>query len=391
MGFGEASRPVVARESGQAGGTRPPAGGAPPAPRAATRGDAQPGTIHVGSRRTIVRRSRGAPSLGRKGGEMRYRSFGRNGWRVGEVGYGMWGMGGWTGSDDVQSRLSLEAAVARGVNFFDTAQSYGDGHSELLLGRLMAVHPDKRLYTATKVPPRNQQWPSRQGVPLAEVFPRDYVRRCVDISCANLGVETIGLLQLHVWEDDWLADGDLQRTVAELRKEGSIRAFGLSLNRWQPWNGVKAVQSGLVDSVQVVYNIFDQAPEDELFPACREHGVAVIARAPFDEGSLTGTLTLESKWPADDWRNGYFAPASLAESVKRVDALRPLVPAGTTMAQMALRFILSNPDVGVVIPGMRRIENVEMNTAAAEMGPLPPDLLAELRKHRWDRPAIRSR
>jgi aryl-alcohol dehydrogenase-like predicted oxidoreductase len=322
---------------------------------------------------------------------MRYRSFGRNGWRVGEVGYGMWGMGGWTGSDDVQSRLSLEAAVARGVNFFDTAQSYGDGHSELLLGRLMAAHSDKRLYTATKVPPRNREWPSRQGVPLAEVFSRDYVRRCVDISCANLGVETIGLLQLHVWEDDWLVDGDLQRTVAELRKEGSIRAFGLSLNCWQPWNGVKAVQSGLVDSVQVVYNIFDQSPEDELFPACREHGVAVIARAPLDEGSLTGALTLDSKWPADDWRNGYFAPANLAESVKRVDGLRPLVPAGTTMAQMALRFILSNPDVSVVIPGMRRIENVEMNATAAEMGPLPPDLLAELRKHRWDRPSIRSR
>ena len=316
---------------------------------------------------------------------MRYRSFGRTGWRVGEVGYGMWGMGGWTGSDDVQSRSSLEAAVARGVNFFDTAQAYGDGHSELLLGRLMASHADKRLYTATKVPPRDRHWPSRRGVPLAEVFSRDYVRRFVDISCGNLGVETIGLLQLHVWEDDWLANGDLQRTVAELKREGSIRAFGISLNRWEPWNGVKAVRSGLVDSVQVIYNIFDQAPEDELFPACRENAVAVIARVPFDEGSLTGNLTLESKWPPDDWRGTYFVPENLAASVARADALKALVPSGMTMAEMALRFILSNPDVSTVIPGMRKTANVETNTAGSDAGPLPPDLLAELRKHRWDR------
>jgi aryl-alcohol dehydrogenase-like predicted oxidoreductase len=316
---------------------------------------------------------------------MRYRSFGRTGWRVGEVGYGMWGMGGWTGSDDIQSRASLEAAVARGVNFFDTAQAYGDGHSELLLGRLMASHADKRLYTATKVPPRDRQWPSRRGVPLAEVFSRDYVRRFVDISCANLGVETIGLLQLHVWEDDWLANGDLQRTVAELKREGSIRAFGISLNRWEPWNGVKAVRSGLVDSVQVIYNIFDQAPEDELFPACRENAVAVVARVPFDEGSLTGNLTLESKWPPDDWRGTYFVPENLTASVAHADALKPLVPPGMTMAEMALRFILSNPDVSTVIPGMRKTANVEGNTAASDAGPLPPDLIAELRKHRWDR------
>jgi Predicted oxidoreductases (related to aryl-alcohol dehydrogenases) len=316
---------------------------------------------------------------------MRYRSFGRTGWRIGEVGYGMWGMGGWTGSDDIQSRASLEAAVARGVNFFDTAQAYGDGHSELLLGRLMASHADKRLYTATKVPPRDRQWPSRRGVPLAEVFSRDYVRRFVDISCANLGVETIGLLQLHVWEDDWLTNGDLQRTVAELKREGSIRAFGISLNRWEPWNGVKAVRSGLVDSVQVIYNIFDQAPEDELFPACRENAVAVIARVPFDEGSLTGNLTLESKWPPDDWRGTYFVPENLAASVAHADALKPLVPPGMTMPEMALRFILSNPDVSTVIPGMRKTVNVEANTAASDAGPLPPDLMAELRKHRWDR------
>ncbi len=313
---------------------------------------------------------------------MRQRTFGRMGWQVGEVGYGMWGMGDWSGSDDAESLASLDLAVERGVNFFDTANAYGDGHSERLLARLLAANPN--VFGATKVPPMNRQWPSRRGVPLADTYPRDYVRRYVDISRANLGVESIDLLQLHVWEDDWLG-GEIERTVEELKREGSIKAFGVSLNRWEPWNGVKAVRSGLVDSVQVIYNIFDQSPEDELFPACRENGAAVIARVPFDEGSLTGTLTRESTWPADDWRSTYFVPENLESSVAHADALRPLVPAGMTMPEMALRFILSNPDVSTVIPGMRKARNVEANTAAADAGPLPPALLAELRKHRWDR------
>ena len=313
---------------------------------------------------------------------MRQRIFGRMGWQVGEVGYGMWGMGGWSGSDDAESLASLDLAVEHGVNFFDTAQAYGDGHSERLLARLVAASPN--VYAATKVPPRNRQWPSRRGEPLADAFPSDYVRRYVDISRANLGLESIDLLQLHVWEDDWLG-GEIERTVDELKREGSIKAFGISLNRWEPWNGVKAVRSGLVDSVQVIYNIFDQAPEDELFPACRENGVAVIARVPFDEGSLTGTLTRESTWPVDDWRTTYFVPENLESSVAHADALKPLVPGGMTMAEVALRFILSNPDVSAVIPGMRKARNVEANTAASDAGPLPPALLAELRKHRWDR------
>jgi aryl-alcohol dehydrogenase-like predicted oxidoreductase len=316
---------------------------------------------------------------------MRNRKFGRTGWQVGEVGYGMWGIGEWSGSDDSESLASLDLAVARGVNFFDTAQAYGDGHSEQLLAKLLAEHRGTEILGATKVPPKNRQWPSRRGVPLAEVFPRDYVREYVDISRANLGVESIDLLQLHVWEDDWLAGGDLERTVEEFKREGSIRAFGISLNRWEPWNGVKAVRSGLVDSVQVIYNVFDQAPEDELFPACRENEVAVIARVPFDEGSLTGTVTRASKWPAEDWRATYFVPENLEASVAHVEALQPVVPAGMTMPEMALRFILSNPDVTAVIPGMRKPRNVESNVAASGAGPLPADLLAELRKHRWDR------
>jgi aryl-alcohol dehydrogenase-like predicted oxidoreductase len=316
---------------------------------------------------------------------MRHRTFGRIGWSVGEVGYGTWGMGEWSGSDDTESTASLELAVAAGVDFFDTAQSYGGGRSERLLAPLIAAHRGEGIRVATKVPPGNGEWPARPGVPLSEVFPRDYMRDAVEISRTNLGVDAIDLLQLHQWDDDWLAGGELARTVAELKGEGSIRAFGISLNRREPWNGIAAVRSGLVDAVQVVYNIFDQEAEDELFPACREHDVAVIARCPFDEGSLTGNLTLQTTWPAGDWRGKYFNPDNLAQSVARADALEPLVPAGTTMADLALRFILSNPDVSAVIPGMRKPAHVRTNTAASAAGPLPAELMAELRRHRWDR------
>ncbi|MGD0120995.1 MAG: aldo/keto reductase [Candidatus Limnocylindrales bacterium] len=316
---------------------------------------------------------------------MRLRTFGRLGWKVSEIGYGMWGMGGWSGSDDRQSMASLELAAARGVNFFDTAQAYGEGHSEQLLAMLLKGNSGKRIFAATKVPPMNRLWPSRRGVPLADVFPRAYVRRYVDISRSNLGVDTIDLLQLHVWEDDWLDSGELAQTVAELKREGWIRAFGISQNRWEPWNGIRAVRSGLVDAVQLIYNIFDQAPEDELFPACRQNQVAVIARVPFDEGSLTGSLTLKSTWPEGDWRGTYFVPENLKASVTHADALKPLLPAGVSMAELALRFILSNPDVSTVIPGMRKLANVEANIAASEAGPLSAELIARLRAHRWDR------
>jgi aryl-alcohol dehydrogenase-like predicted oxidoreductase len=316
---------------------------------------------------------------------MKFRTFGRLGWQVSEIGYGMWGMGGWSGSDDLASIASLDLAASRSVNFYDTAQAYGDGRSEQLLARLMNRYKAKRIFNATKVPPKNRQWPSRRGVPLRQVYPRAYVREYVDISRANLEVDTIDLLQLHVWEDDWLDSGELQRTVAELKGEGSIRAFGISLNRWEPWNGVRAVRAGFVDSVQVIYNIFDQAPEHELFPACRENRVAVIARVPFDEGSLIGNLTVDSTWPEDDWRGTYFVPENLTSTVARVEALRPLLPEGMSMAEMALRFILTNPDVSTVIPGMRQQSNVEANIAASAAGPLPPDLIEALRAHRWDR------
>jgi aryl-alcohol dehydrogenase-like predicted oxidoreductase len=316
---------------------------------------------------------------------MRYRTFGRTGWQVGEVGYGMWGMAGWTGSDDAQSLAALQAAVDGGCNFFDTAWAYGAGHSEQLLGQLVRDNVGRKLYVATKVPPMNRQWPSRRGERIDDVFPAAHIREYAEKSLSNLGVEMIDLLQFHVWEDDWADDDRWQRAVDDLRREGLVSAIGVSVNRWEPWNGLRTLRSGLVDAVQVIYNIFDQAPEDELFPLCREMNIGVIARVPFDEGTLTGTLTKQARWPSGDWRNTYFVKENLEASVDRADALKPLVPPGETMPGMALRFILSNDDVDVVIPGMRKPEHVRANIAASDRGPLSGALLGALKQHRWDR------
>jgi aryl-alcohol dehydrogenase-like predicted oxidoreductase len=316
---------------------------------------------------------------------MQHRRFGRTGWRVGEIGYGMWGMAGWTGSDDEQSLEAMQLAVDLGCNFFDTAWAYGNGHSESLLGRLVRANPPATLHAATKVPPKNRRWPTRRGDRLDDVFPPAYIREYAERSLTNLGLPQVDLLQFHVWEDDWADDERWQRAVDDLRREGLVRAIGVSVNRWEPWNVARTLRTGLVDAVQVIYNIFDQAPEDELFPLCRELDVAVIARVPFDEGSLTGTLTADTRWPEGDWRNSYFVPENLVATVQRVDALRPLVPDGMTMPELALRFILADPDVGVVIPGMRTPAHVRANIAASDGRPLPDDLRRGLRAHRWDR------
>lgn len=305
------------------------------------------------------------------------------------MGYGMWGMGGWTGSDDAESLQSLQRGVDLGCNFFDTAWAYGAGHSEELLGRLLRANPGRRLYAATKVPPKNQEWPSRPEFTLDECYPTEHIDDYVHRSLKNLGLDAIDLIQFHTWEDDWVADDRWAKKMDELKRQGAIRAVGISINRWQPGNGVRAVRAGLVDAVQVIYNIFDQNPEDELFPACREHDVGVIARVPFDEGTLTGALTKDSKWPAGDWRNTYFVPENLSASVDRAEALKRVLPPGMTLPEMALRFILMNETVSTIIPGMRKVRNVESNMAASDRGPLSPALHAELRKHRWVRQPTR--
>lgn len=316
---------------------------------------------------------------------MQYRKFGRLGWQVSEIGYGMWGASGWQGSDDQQSEKSLDIAVERGVNFFDTAWGYGAGHSERLLGELLRRHANKKLYNATKIPPKNFKWPSKSHYKLEECFPASHIKEYTEKSLSNLGIEKIDLMQFHVWEDAWAKNEEWQKAVEDLKKEGKVASFGISVNRWEPNNCLKTLETGLIDSVQVIYNIFDQAPEDELFPYCQENDIAIIARVPFDEGTLTGTLTKDTVFPEDDWRASYFVPENLNASVDKADLLKPLVPQGQTLAEIALRFILMNKVVSTTIPGMRKERNVLANTNVSDGKGLPEELFQKLRSHRWDR------
>lgn len=316
---------------------------------------------------------------------MRYRTFGRTNWKVSEIGYGMWGMAGWTGSDEEESFRSLQLAVDMGCNFFDTAWGYGAGKSESLLGQLVRANKGRKLYTATKMPPKNLKWPSRREFSLDDCFPPDHIEEYVEKSLKNAGLDSFDMMQFHTWEDRWLEDERGIRKMLDLKEQGLFHAIGISINRWEPWNGVKAVNNGFIDSVQVIYNIFDQNPKDELFPACRKMNVAVIARVPFDEGTLTGTLTKNSSWPEGDWRNTYFVKENLDTSVDHAEALKPLIPGGMTMSEMALRFILGEPTISTIIPGMRKTGHVRTNLSTSDAGPLDRKLMKELEKHRWDR------
>jgi len=316
---------------------------------------------------------------------MKYRRFGRTNWQLSEIGYGMWGMGGWKESDDIQSMESLSLAVEKGVNFFDTAWGYGEGHSERLLGKLLKTCPNKKLYTASKIPPKNFKWPAKPHYTFAESYPEEHIRDYTEKTLRNLDQEQIDLMQFHTWDDGWATNEEWQRTVENLKKEGKIAAMGISMNRWEPENGIKALETGLIDAIQVIYNIFDQAPEDHLFPFCESNDIAVIARVPFDEGTLTGNITRETTFPEGDWRGTYFVPENLNASADRADLLRPLIPADSDMARMALKFILENKTIGTIIPGMRKQRNVLANTSTSDGIPLDSKLYAQLRTHRWDR------
>jgi aryl-alcohol dehydrogenase-like predicted oxidoreductase len=329
---------------------------------------------------------------------MRTRTFGRLGWQVSEVGYGLWGIGGWSGADDDESMAALARAIDLGCTFYDTALAYGNGRSEQLLGRVLAQRRRRPsgagghapLRVATKVPPKNLRWPALADYALDDVFPADHIRASTETSLRNLDLPKVDLQQLHVWTDAWARDDRWIRAIDDLKSEGLIEGFGISINRWEPASVLDALDTGVVDSVQVVYNLFDQHPEDELFPRCREKGVAVIARVPFDEGSLSGAVRRGMTWPEGDWRNLYFTPDRLDDTMDRVDELVRDLPAGVSLADLALRFILENPDVSTVIPGMRQVRHVDQNLAASGAEPLGQELVDRLRRHRWTRTYVVS-
>lgn len=316
---------------------------------------------------------------------MKYRNFGKTNWQVSEVGYGMWGMAGWTESSDIQSAKSLDLAVENGVTFFDTAWGYGEGHSEELLGELVRRHPSKKLYTASKIPPKNFNWPAKPEYTFDESYPTAHIVEYTEKTLKNLGLEQLDLMQFHTWDDGWSDREEWQRAIEDLKASGKIGAMGISMNRWEPENGIKALKTGMLDTVQVIYNIFDQNPEDVLFPLCEELNIGIIARVPFDEGTLTGSITKETTFPEGDWRGTYFVPENLISSVEHSDALKPLIPEGMTMAEMALRFITMNKSISTIIPGMRKERNVLANTATSDGNGLSAELHEELKKHRWVR------
>jgi aryl-alcohol dehydrogenase-like predicted oxidoreductase len=319
---------------------------------------------------------------------MRYRTLGRTGLEVSELGFGAWGIGrdAWVGADDDESLRALRLAIEQGVNFLDTAHAYGDGHSEQLVATAVRESAET-VYVATKVPPKNREWPARRGLRPEEVFPADWIVACTEGSLQNLGLETLDLQQLHVWSDEWVGQGDWLDAIERLKREGKIRFLGVSINDHQPENAIRLVETGLVDTVQVIYNVFDQSPEDALFPAVESAQVGVIARVPFDEGALTGSVRPDTTFPEGDFRNEYFAGERKREVWERVQAIaRDLDVEVDRLAEVALRFCLSHPATSVVIPGMRSTRNVERNLQAAAAGPLEAGQLTALRRHRWVAP-----
>ena len=319
---------------------------------------------------------------------MHDRTLGRTGLQVSEIGYGAWGIGqsGWIGAQDQESLQALQRAIDLVVNFIDTALAYGEGHSERLVGQVLRTNPDKRIIVATKIPPKNGQWPAQAGVPVEEAFPGTYIQECTEQSLRNLGTQTIDIQQFHVWNDEWVGQGDWLETIQRLKEQGKIRFFGVSINDLQPDNALRLIETGLVDTVQVIYNIFEQSPEDTLFPACHQHRIGVIVRVALDEGGLTGTVTPESRFDPQDFRSNYFRGNRKQEVYERVQNM--VSDLGITvdeLPEIALRYILSNPVVSTVIPGMRTMRNVERNTALGDGKGLSLEQVQKLKKHRWIR------
>ena len=318
---------------------------------------------------------------------MNYRKLGRTHISVSEIGFGAWGIGGalWKGSQDDESLRALHKAIDLGVNFIDTALAYGQGHSERLIGSVLRERKE-RVYVATKIPPKNGEWPARKGSKLRDVFPHEYIIECTERSLRNLRTDTIDLEQFHVWNDDWTDDAEWSDAIAKLKEQGKISFFGVSINDHEPGNALRLGESGKVETFQVIYNIFDQSPEEKLFPFCRKHDIGIIVRVPFDEGSLTGSITPETRFQPGDFRDAYFRGERKQQVHERVGKLKELLGSeAETLPELALRFVLSHPAVSTVIPGMRRVSNVEANCRISDGRRLSDGLVVELRKHRWDR------
>jgi aryl-alcohol dehydrogenase-like predicted oxidoreductase len=319
---------------------------------------------------------------------MNKRTLGRTGLPVSEIGFGAWGIGGaqWIGATEDESLRALHRAVDLGLNFVDTALAYGKGESERIIGRLLKDRRDAEILVATKIPPKNLAWPASPEVPVSAVFPAEHIARMCEKSLKNLDVERIDLLQLHVWHDRFLDQDGWRDAFLGLKKAGKVRFLGISVSEHDADSALRAASSGLFDAMQILYNIFDQRPADRLLPLCREHGVGVLARVPFDEGGLTGTITPATTFPEGDFRTDYFGGDRRRQVSERAEALKTLLDGeAKTLPELALRFCLSHDAVTTVIPGMRKTSRVLENCAAGDGRRLSPGLLAALKHHAWPR------
>ena len=319
--------------------------------------------------------------------DMRYRRLGSTNLQVSEIGYGAWGIGGnqWLGGRDDESQRALQRAFELGLNFIDTALAYGDGHSEKLVGQAIRTAAN-RIYIATKIPPKNRVWPASPSTPISEVFPYSYIIESTEQSLKNLGIEQIDLQQYHVWDDAWVGTDEWRRAIEDLTKAGKVRYFGVSISDHNPDSALEVVKTGMIDTVQVIYNIFDQTPEKNLFPLCQERQIGVLARVPLDEGGLTGTITEQTRFEPGEFRESYFRGDRKRQVVEHVEALKKdLGERNATLPQIALQFCLSHPAVSTVIPGMRRISTVESSCAVSDFGKLDDETLAMLKRHAWNR------
>ncbi len=329
---------------------------------------------------------------------MQYRTLGKTGLKVSEVGYGTWQLANdpnmWVGADLQESLKCLHQFVDAGGNFIDTAWIYGyssenpQSHpSEELIGKFLKESGKRdSLVIATKVPPKNMEWPALDGVPISDVFPTDHIEKCVDDSLRSLGVDVIDLVQFHVWQDDFVKEDGWKETIQKIMKSGKVKHWGISVNDYQPTNCLKTLDTGLISTIQFIFNLFHQEPTKELLPYAKAHNIGLIARVPLDEGGLSGKLTVDSTFAEGDFRQTFFSKDRLVQLVEHTDALKKLL--GTealTLPELDLRYILSFDALSSVIPGMRKSEHVAANTAVSDGRKLSAQLLEELKKHAWER------
>lgn len=321
---------------------------------------------------------------------MKYRDFGRTGWKVSEIAFGGWQIGGqWGGVDDEESIDTLLYAFEKGVNFVDTAELYGSGRSETVIGRALKQWKGDKIYVATKVQPIRWPDPDVSDPEMKGRYPGWYLRENVENSLRRLGVERLDLLQLHCWLSDGTRNLEWLEILNALRLEGKVDRIGVSIRDYRPDEGVEIAKLGLVDSVQVIFNLFEQRPANDLFKAGAETRTAMIARVPLDSGALGGTWTRDTyrSWEPGSVQAHLFRGDRFDQTLERVEALKAeCAPYYSSLAEAAMRYALSAPEVSTIIPGIRSRRHVDLNVSYSDGVGFPAELLEKVPRHNWPRP-----